>query len=247
MFASVLSEEGDAAWETIRIAHGEALPDPSKYHGIVITGSRFSVRDGSTLPWYNGLCELIRFANKQGSPRIYGGCFGCQVIADALGGHVDYNPGRNFILRSETIVPTSAAQMASHFPGFNDDYSSMSVIVSHGDCVCTLPPGAVLLASSESCANELYIVRGEGKHVKNHNILAAQSHPEFDYDYCIRDRIWPAVCARKRLTEEEQAECAKTFVGWDRNWGADRLCALIKFHLHMDHGGEKTGMEVENC
>jgi hypothetical protein len=37
------------------------------------------------------------------SPRIYGGCFGHQIVAHALGGMVDYNPNERFILKAETI------------------------------------------------------------------------------------------------------------------------------------------------
>lgn len=39
--------------------------------------------------------------------------------------------------------------------------NELNIIVSHGDCVKTLPPDGVLLAHSESCQHEIFIV-GKG-------------------------------------------------------------------------------------
>ena len=87
MFVSKLQSEGDV-WDKVMIANGEPIPNPDDYHGIVITGSHFNCRDSPNLPWFTGLCDLIRYCHKNGGPKIYGGCFGCQVIAHALGGDV---------------------------------------------------------------------------------------------------------------------------------------------------------------
>jgi len=86
MFRDQLSKNGDT-WETCELASGVPLPeDVMQYQGLVITGSRFNCRDRDTLPWFDGLCAVIRRAAETGSPRIYGGCFGCQIIGFALGG-----------------------------------------------------------------------------------------------------------------------------------------------------------------
>jgi GMP synthase (glutamine-hydrolysing) len=98
--------------------------------------------------------------------KIYGGCFGCQVIAHALGGIVDYNPDKRFVLKLENI---SFLQTSYQEEGEKQDQKQMSqcddllqlsgrelkVIVSHGDCVLSLPRGAALLASSATCAHEV--------------------------------------------------------------------------------------------
>ena len=47
---------------------------------------------------------------------------------------------------------------------------TLSMIESHGDQVVELPEGAVLLATSPTCVNEIWCLR---------NVLAIQSHPEF--------------------------------------------------------------------
>ena len=59
-------------WVTINVANGETVPVASDYHGVVITGSRFNVRDRDQLPWFEGVCELVRQAAATGSPNVYG-------------------------------------------------------------------------------------------------------------------------------------------------------------------------------
>lgn len=47
---------------------------------------------------------------------------------------------------------------------------------------------------------------------KHRNILALQSHPEFELKYAIYDRIWLSVVEKnKRLTEEQVVEAKRSF------------------------------------
>ena len=47
---------------------------------------------------------------------------------------------------------------------------------------------------------------------KYNNIIACQSHPEFDLNYCIYDRIWPTVVEdKKRLTDDEVVDAKISF------------------------------------
>ena len=166
-------------WKSINCARGEPVPlHDEGYHGIVITGSRFNVRERDSLPWFEPLCDLVRCASSRGFPNIYGGCFGCQLVAFALGGEVDFNPGKRFLLKAETIrldqnvvnsirsfqssSSSSSYSSLSHTDQGDDssslaDQESLKLIVSHGDCVVTLPPSAVLLGCSDSCTNEMFV------------------------------------------------------------------------------------------
>ena len=107
--------------------------------------------------------------------RLYGGCFGCQIIADALGGKVGYNPSpderKRFALLAETILIPDPEEFTS--PAARDLAASMTtkspkVIVSHGDCVLEMPEGSVKIASSASCNHEIFLA---GQHL---NILGVQ-------------------------------------------------------------------------
>ena len=101
----------------------------------------------------------------------------------------------------------------------------LKVIVSHGDCVSSLPPGARLLATSASCRAELFTV--------GHNVLACQSHPEFEVQYAIWERVWAiAVLRNGRLTAEERAAYEPGLRAYRSDEGADQLLAFIKTFLH---------------
>jgi GMP synthase-like glutamine amidotransferase len=77
-------------------------------------------------------------------------------------------------------------------------------IESHGFCVSRLPPGAVLLASSPSCAHEAFAL--------GRNVLALQCHPEFDLGV-VADKLWPGLVEqRHRLSATEAADARASFM-----------------------------------
>ena len=154
---------------------------------------------------------------------------------------MDYNPKRNFVLKAETIrLCLSNANLLDYFcckdiQNVNELYAvenslgmNLQVIVSHGDCICKLPSDSILVGTSDSCENEIYITG------LNKNIMGIQSHPEFDLKYAIYDRIWPAVVNKGRLTDEEVIEAKESFKRYDENngIGAKRLNTLISCFLH---------------
>lgn len=226
MFQQHLSKDGDI-WQSVNIANGECLPDDiDNFHGIVLTGSRFNCRDKDTLPWFEGLSNLIIKASNRGKPNIYGGCFGCQIIAFALGGCVGFNPFNKFILQAENIVPIST-EFSKYFDhsDTDDKHEYFNIIVSHGDCILELPKDATRLASSSTCVNEIFVSG------LNNNLLGVQGHPEFDLDYAIKERIWPSVVdLKKRLSEEEAKYSLGTFENFTRT-DSDKLCSLISSFL----------------
>src|SRR5829696_8323428 len=80
MFAILL---GDGfAIERFDVQAGH-LPEPSAHDAVLITGSPAGVYDA--LPWIDPLMGFIRSA--KGS-KMVGVCFGHQIMAEALGGHV---------------------------------------------------------------------------------------------------------------------------------------------------------------
>jgi GMP synthase-like glutamine amidotransferase len=223
MFEALLRDKDDSDWVCINVARGDALPENIlDFQGIVITGSHYNVCDRATLPWFDPVCDIVRQAATRGFPKIYGGCFGCQLIGYALGGEVSRNPNGNFVLKAEEIVPTD--EFCKYLKDLNQQ-SCYRILSSHGYCVSTLPLCATLLATSSSCENEVYVA-GQFK-----NILACQSHPEFDYDYAIRDRIWPAVVdSLQRLTAEEVQESLQSFAVFSRD-DPDKFCKFVSDFL----------------
>lgn len=262
MFRSGLERPGDI-WTICNLASDEPLPeDIESYQGLVITGSRFNCRDRDTLPWFNDLCELIRESAIRGSPQIYGGCFGCQIIAHALGGEVDYNPTKRFVFKAEEVkwaacnCSCNSCHVANKETTGDRDASScnencccsccpvstvpsalverlktsgLRLLESHGDCVCRLPEehNATLLAASATCGVEMFVAGSR------HNLWASQSHPEFDLQYAIRDRIWVAVVdTNKRLNEEEITTARDTFATYESQNDASLVMQSISDFLH---------------
>ncbi|KAJ1444047.1 hypothetical protein B484DRAFT_426414, partial [Ochromonadaceae sp. CCMP2298] len=137
MFQTCLCDDCDCC-TLCELARDKELPaDIMSFDAVVITGSRHNCRDSDSLSWFEPLCNFIQRAAEVGSPRIYGGCFGCQVVAHALGGEVGYNPGNVFLLKAEDVLLEACFQ--HHLPG-EESPQSLKLIVSHGDCVLRLPP-----------------------------------------------------------------------------------------------------------
>lgn len=236
MFSAILRKESEHEWRVINIANGEALPDDiHDYKGIVITGSHYNTRDRDTIPWFDSLCNFIQKAAEVGSPKIYGGCFGCQIIAVALGGQVDYNPAKQFALKAEKIqlFQPLFSELLVQDKNISTEHSSvdnLNIIVSHAECVTVLPPDAHHIATSDSCVHEMFVC-GPKK-----SIICAQAHPEFmDVKYAIYDRIAPVVIdERKRLNDEQKAESFESFAEYEKNDAKDAryFMSLVSDFLH---------------
>ena len=148
-----------------RVMDGE-LPkqfDPNTLY--LIPGSNNAAYDD--LPWIFKLQDWIREAAARKVPLV-GICFGHQLIAQALGGHVERFPGGWGVgIREMEVLD---ADLFHYSPD-----RKMRLIVNHHDQVTSLPDGAMPLATSGFC-------RYEGFRIGQH-ILTFQGHPEFTVDY----------------------------------------------------------------
>ena len=196
---------------------GDALPVFEDYDAFIISGSRHNVRDSASLAWFEPLCDFVRRIRDMKGKALIGICFGSQIVAHALGGEVDRNQSGEFILLAETInfdhkvlakLP-EVSQCCQSLRSIGDagEEGQIKIINSHGDSCIKLPPCATRLASSQSCDNEVYVC--------GRNILCCQGHPEFELNYAIWDRIWPAVVEKnQRLSEEKILAARASFEGY---------------------------------
>lgn len=144
-------------------------------------------------------------------------CFGCQVLADALGGRTGKNPDGGFVLQVERLAlsPQLASSPAlrlaaadSNGTSGGDDsgggapMQSLRLLQSHGDAVLSLPPGAVALASSPTAVVECWTNSGG-------NVLAVQGHAELSREEML-EKIWPAITAAGRLTPAQAEESRRS-------------------------------------
>ena len=195
----LLSVDGER-WEHHRCWSGE-LPELSELHtyaGLVVTGSHHGANDDE--PWIDATRRFLAEAVDRGGVRVLGICFGCQLLARALGGKVGPNPSGRFVLRREEIRCADALTARDDFraafalvPPIASDLKKLALFVSHGDCVVALPPDATRLATSDSAETEIWSL-GE-------DVLAFQPHPELAGDTVLRNIVPFA----RRITEEDRA------------------------------------------
>ncbi len=138
------------------------------YDGYVISGSPRSVVEDADSPMVRRTLDLIRHVQAESDAPIVGVCFGAQSLAQALGGNVGRNTGGDFKLGVDDLDWTAEA----------GDWTETGVrpvlVQSHGECVLTLPPESVRLASSATTSNEIFLTENR--------FLGVQGHPEVDTD-----------------------------------------------------------------
>lgn len=137
------------------------VPAGFGYDGFVVTGSSASVywdRD-----WIDRLKEWTRGAVEAGVPGL-GVCFGHQLLADVMGGCVEYMG--EYEIGYRTV----------RHDGENDLLAGvekeMTVFTSHSDRVAKKPPGSTVFAKND------YGIHG----FRKWNVFGVQFHPEYDME-----------------------------------------------------------------
>jgi len=138
--------------------------------GIVMTGGRYAAYDQSQ-PWLDRFKTLLkRCVEDFPELKITGMCLGAQLFAVALGGTVEPSPKHGRIYKIETIICKKEFQ--EFFPTSLPLYN---IPENHSDEITSLPPGAVLLGSSETCDVEVFLMPGKA--------FMTQSHPNYVGDF----------------------------------------------------------------
>lgn len=151
-----------AAFAACSVIDGE-LPHAVDDHDVYIfSGSPHGVYED--LPWIREAGAFVRRAVDAGKVLV-GGCFGHQLIAQALGGEVrksEHGWG----------IGTHRHALTVREPWMRGGPDAVNVLVSHQDQVVRLPEGAVVLASSSFCPNAMLRIGSR--------VLTMQGHPEMN-------------------------------------------------------------------
>ncbi|KAF7547345.1 hypothetical protein G7Z17_g7793 [Cylindrodendrum hubeiense] len=159
------------------IAKDEVYPDTlNDVDAIVITGSPAAVYED--LPWIRKLQSYLQdvYSNYP-NIKLFGGCFGHQIIAQALlgdkGAQVELSPKG---LEVGVHQVQLAADFTRHFPGLLHDVGEISYQLFHVDHVNLssgpLPYPWINIGSSKLC--DVQGLYNPGR------VLTFQGHPEFD-------------------------------------------------------------------
>ena len=178
------------------------LPDPQAHGAYLLTGSPAGVYD--PLPWIEPLQQLIRAADRA---RMVGICFGHQVMAEALGGHVE---------KSEKGWGTGLHryELVHGAPWLDDGPAEIEIPASHQDQVVSQPPETKVVARSEFTPFAALAWT-------DRPAISFQFHPEFTVDYAKalidarRDRM---PNADARIASLDAPNDTQRVAGWIRRF-----------------------------
>lgn len=144
---------------------GYPPPPPERYDALVVMGGPMSVNDEATFPWLTDEKRAVEAALAAGKP-VVGVCLGAQIIAGVLGATVRKNDEPEigwFPVRREGAAHRIRDVLPDAFTPFHWHNETFD-----------LPAGAVHLASSEACANQMF--------ASGDNVLAMQFHLDMGRD-----------------------------------------------------------------
>lgn len=151
-----------AEFTALSTIDGEFPTAVDDYDVYIFTGSPHGVYED--LPWIREAEAFVRRA-VAADKVIVGGCFGHQLVAQALGGEVRKSErGWGMGVHSHALT--------SREPWMVGGPDAVNVLVSHQDQVVRPPEGAVVLASSAFCPNAMLRI--------GDRVVTMQGHPEMN-------------------------------------------------------------------
>ncbi|MEN8176524.1 MAG: glutamine amidotransferase [Pseudomonadota bacterium] len=191
---------------------GEALPPADAFDAVVITGSAAMVTDNAD--WISTTSRWL-VDTVEADKAVLGICFGHQLLAQALGGEVTYNP-RGTEVGSVTVTLEGTAAQDPLFEIFP---RQMDLFVSHRQIVKRLPEDATSLARSAMDDHQAFVL--------GRRAWGVQFHPEFSAEITRAHVAYYAdTLAAEGTDPEEAARNVRESVFGDRL--LRRFCKLAK-------------------
>ena len=161
MFERLLPELDLVPYDAI----GGVLPaSADECDGWIATGSRHSVYE--ELDWIVQLRAFVSRIHDAGVAFV-GSCFGHQLLAHSVGGRTARAAGWGAGAHDLTVTEKE--------PWMEPAAPSLRLLYMHQDQVVELPPGGVVLGSTEHCPNALIRV--------GPSMVGLQAHPEFPAEF----------------------------------------------------------------
>ncbi|KAK3400356.1 class I glutamine amidotransferase-like protein [Sordaria brevicollis] len=159
-----------SAYDVVNHHQPSDYPSLSEVDAILITGSKHSAFEND--PWILSLTEFVKKAVTEGdngrTVKVIGVCFGHQIVGRALGQTVERNE-KGWEVSVTRVGLTEAGK--GLFKGAGEE---LKIQQMHRDHVVGVPEGAQLLASTNVCENQGFVIPGK--------VITVQGHPEFTVD-----------------------------------------------------------------
>ena len=165
LIALINSDEKVFEFETFNILDSIFPKNHLECDGWIVTGSPHGVYEEHS--WIPPVSQLINDIYNANLP-IFGVCFGHQLIAQALGGHVEKSI-KGWGLGLHTYKIDNSASFMGNLS------EELTLNICHQDQVLQLPENSTLYASSEFCENAGFYIKDK--------VLTMQAHPEFKVDF----------------------------------------------------------------
>ena len=136
-----------------RLYAGEALPAAETPDWLVVMGGPMSIGDEKAYPWLTVEKRFIEAALEQ-NKTIIGVCLGAQMLASVLGANVYRNKFREIGWFEVKLTRDAAA-----FPATRRLPRKFTPLHWHGDTF-DIPRGAVNIAESKGCTNQMFVYGG---------------------------------------------------------------------------------------
>lgn len=154
-------DERGVTFSGTQLFNRDPFPETDHIDGLIILGGPMGVYQEEEYPWMEAEKRFIRAVIQTGKP-VLGICLGAQLIANVMGGEVYPHTATEI-----GWYPVNAKAANEVLPIL----SETTVLHWHGDTF-DLPEQAILIARSEACENQAFMV---GEHV-----LGLQFHLEVD-------------------------------------------------------------------
>jgi GMP synthase-like glutamine amidotransferase len=198
--------------EVIRADKNEKIPHqlPNDVSALIPLGGSMAAWEVERAPWLADEYKIIQDAYEKNIP-ILGLCLGAQLMAHALGGKVERGEVSEIGIYE---IKNSGSDIDEIF-NFPDP---VKAALWHQDFITQLPAGAVRLASSDICANQIFRVQK--------NSYGLQFHPEIDAAIF---QLWEEEeleeisghdgSSRLKQVQEAESELFKTWRKAIQDWG----------------------------
>jgi GMP synthase-like glutamine amidotransferase len=199
----------DISYRIVEMGEGETSPPLDKFNALAVLGGPMGVYEMEQYPHLLTVSRIIREAINR-DMKVLGICLGSQMIAHCLGAEVYPGPEKeigwhHIELTGDGLKDPLMRQLAIH-PAVGDFWRKFKVFHWHGDTF-DLPPGAVVLASSQRYKHQAFRFGG--------HVYGFQFHMEVTKDMIAKwFKNTPDLDTMKKETEriyEEYTGRAKSF------------------------------------